>query len=97
MQKIHVTQEHIDRGRVGNASVCPIALAIYEQTKYQNVAVHPKRILVLSSNWMTSAKTVGGIRLPRAATKFIHAFDARLKVEPFNFILNPVESYLNED
>ena len=46
--KITVTQDHIDKGQMSNASVCPIALALNEATGKKSLVTYDRNI---SNEW----------------------------------------------
>ena len=81
---IKVTQEYIDKGKLGSIQYCPIALAVKDQTD-SNCSVFDDHLNIYSNFGRP-----GCYWLPTRARKFINRFDDRKPVKPFNF-------YLNED
>ena len=75
---VAVTQEYIDRGKVGITTDCPIALAITDMG-YQEVIVDG-----LEVTWNAEGMEYGHI-LPDAAQDFIAAFDEEEVTAPFQF------------
>lgn len=77
MTTIFVNQTHIDHGRPGTCTLCPIALAIQEATGIQQVGVNIVEVRIDGKYF----------DLPREVTEFINQFDAGGSVEPFEFEL----------
>lgn len=77
---IEVKQEHIDNGTANQYWGCPIALAVREQTAFNNAAIG-------TSEWYPSGVLGSQWDLPEIATKFIGKFDKRKPVQPFSFEL----------
>lgn len=78
--KIIVTAEHIKNGCRMDPCGCPVALAIRDVVKDDDVSVGPWQVHVGGK----------GIRLPPAAVLFVRWFDENLRPQPFEFEL-PVE------
>lgn len=74
---INVTQDHIDRGKMGRACRCPIALAVLEQL---NLSVG--LVCVTSHTLYIESK---GHLMPPEASEFVTRFDAEKPVSPFTF------------
>lgn len=78
--RIHITSEHIRRGKRRNTISCPIALALKE--KYYDAYV--------ATNFMQIREQKGDywqkLRYSRAVKTFIQKFDAGEEVSPFSFI-----------
>lgn len=74
---IHVTEEHIRKGRRHSCSSCPIALALSEIVD-SGVEVHEDHVVL--------PQTVE--YLPFEAKLFIAKFDEAELVEPFSFELD---------
>ena len=79
--RVKVTQKHIDSAEHGKPCFCPIALAIKDLKKYEEVEVYSDNARV--------AKKAGGdlkfVPLPPEAQTFIMEFDEGNPVEPFEF------------
>jgi hypothetical protein len=74
--QIRVTQEHIDRGLRCSPGRCPVALAL-RSTLNKSVNVGKREAFIGDAI----------VKLPDAAKIFIHNFDERLPVKPFEFDL----------
>lgn len=77
--KINVTQKHIDNGKSGDGSYCPVALAIKEQT---NLNCFVGRYAINVNNKI--------IKYPKGVLGFICDFDYKFKTknpQPFSFEL----------
>jgi hypothetical protein len=74
--KIKVTAEHIRNGEC-SADRCPIALALHS-------AGHTEATVFYSSVCLDGRGDIE-VLLPEEAIKFIHLFDRREHVEPFEF------------
>lgn len=74
--KIKVTQEHIDKGAIGDCSLCPIALALKENGFND--------FLVDSSAIFNKEHTLY-MHLPFELIMWIKNFDKGKQVEPFEF------------
>lgn len=94
---VHVTQKHIDEGKIGQCKRCPIALGIKEifpalDVQVGKTAVHidvPPAVL---------RDTYRYARIPKEAEDFISAFDQGVNVKPFSFPLDvrhELAPYLN--
>ena len=79
--KIEVKQRHINHGKRGHCSSCPIALAINNTNCFRDAWISPARFNGWYKNVYSSCK------LPRSATRFIRRFDTGKEVKPFNFFL----------
>ena len=77
--KIQVTQEHIDKGHVVRACLCPIALAVKDKG-YKFASVGPTEVSY--SNSQEESSTEG---LPSEAIAFVQSFDSGHSVKPFEF------------
>ena len=74
---VHVTLDHILRGRRGKHCECPIALALRELTGDQWFVLYPYAVDgKQNTHW-----------LPREAKDFIYFFDGGAKVKPISFEL----------
>jgi len=82
--KIEVTQEHINKGKRKNCYRCPVALAIESAIPDSWVSVGWQTITVDKDQQYATQRT------PTAVTEFINKFDRRKKVEPFEFVLQPM-------
>ena len=81
--KITITQKHIKQGSPNNGVLCPIALALLEQTGEQwNVTIGTTGAIAHSCNELTETY----LPLPKTAHKFAINFDAGKPVNPFSFI-----------
>lgn len=72
--KIPVTQDHIDKGRHGDPSGCPLALAIREATTWMPRVVVP-HVRLSDADYI----------LPQNARDFIFRYETLQGVEPFEF------------
>lgn len=83
-QLIKVGKEHIAQGRRCDAILCPVALAIYEQTGINIRVTHSK---FYQYHFTTSYK------VPQSVSRFVRKFDDKGKnhVKPFNFYLPNME------
>ena len=80
--RICVSQEDIEAGRPGNASLCPIACAIRRVRPRSKPVVTPMSCFIDGLTF----------RLPSSAVIFIESFDAdRGSVQPFSFELSDPE------
>lgn len=91
---IHVTQKHIREGRCliktyqgqdsyAECKICPVALAIHEQTGMTTVRVYGDEIV----DGMFVDPDAPRAFNPRSVARFVKAFDAGKKVKPFRFRL----------
>lgn len=80
---ITVEQKHIDNGKIGSCSSCPIALAAVEPCEKSfgpcEVLVGFGEIEIRTENGTWKAE------LPSVAVNFVDTFDSDLPVEPFAF------------
>lgn len=78
---VHVTQDHIDRGRKNVAESCAIALALKDkfEENFNVVGAH-----IISNEKGTA------FHGPRRIDNFIERFDNGEKVKPFSFVLRKV-------
>jgi hypothetical protein len=86
--KIHVTQEHIEKGRSSYAH-CPIALAM------KDAGFKAPRVWKDRASWIGRTGIRRRKRLPRKAVEFVARFDSdyfrmfpRRSVTPFSFDLD---------
>lgn len=92
--KIHVTQEHIDKGRKCDCSSCPVALALMDHLVDATPVVKP----IGSDDKEKYAPTWAALsrlrignwiwRTPLAVWHFMRAFDAGNQPGPFEFELS---------
>jgi hypothetical protein len=86
---IKVTQRHIDHGKRGDCSYCPIALAIADVIKWSPALDGPfwKIIQVLDNTEINirGERYVSSFNL----TKWMTSFDDMLEVSPVEFVLVP--------
>lgn len=73
---IHVTQEDIDEGQIGDCKFCPVALAMGRETESLWEVGH-LRMLRASDQKVLSC--------PFSVITFIIAFDNKINVTPFSF------------
>lgn len=91
--KIHVTQEHINKGRRRNVNACPIALALREALHLPKYEKDPMAIMVNADYYSFLNPSLVFYRyiykLPHSAQRFIKNFDNKgiTEVKPFNFII----------
>jgi hypothetical protein len=81
--KVNVTEEHIRRGKKGECSLCPIALALQDQVPYSMVSVGCNKMTYypdpeLRGHWMVA-------ETPEKVSEAILDFDADGKMTPFSF------------
>jgi len=76
---IRVTRKDIENGQRRAASYCPIALAAKRVTRC------PGSEIIVGTDIRTAGHTY---KTPKAACKFITAFDSGEPVEPFEFYIN---------
>jgi hypothetical protein len=81
--KIQVTQQHIDKGRGGSCTSCPVALALND-AGFTRAWVSPS---TLRSNWRNGGSIREFFPVPDSVLVFINRFDAGLPVDPFSFEL----------
>ena len=81
--KIEVTQAHIDAGKRGRCTKCPVALAIMDKLNVKRVRVG-SRVIEIGRPHMDIYRT------PEEVDYFITAFDENWShaVEPFGFELD---------
>jgi len=77
MSQIAVTAEHIDQGKLGDPSKCPVALALREHFPDATISVLCDDMWI--GEWTGTT--------PSEVAAFIDAFDHSLFVEPFEFEL----------
>jgi len=81
---VQVTQDHIQRGKRGSTSGCPIALALCDMghecvhTTYTYSSMQKSSIDVNRRYY----------KMPRIASEFVCAFDRGDPVQPMKFILD---------
>jgi hypothetical protein len=84
---IKVTQRHIEHGKRGDCSYCPIALAIADTINHSPALEGPawKMISVIDHNEIK----IKGKRYVTSfeASKWMEAFDDMLEVSPVEFVL----------
>jgi hypothetical protein len=80
---IKVTQAHIDNAKYNDGYSCPIANACNDTDAFEHDIGQSKVFVQVSRVWKW--KSTVGYKLPLVARYFIQAFDARRKVEPFEF------------
>lgn len=78
--KIEISKFDIKKGKIGQVSSCPIALAIKRKLKATDLYVGD------CANFRYKG-TEYWADLPDKAHNFINRFDHNLKVKPFSFIL----------
>lgn len=79
---VDVTQSHIDQGKAGDCSACPIALALKELIP-DNFSVSVKfTVAHIVSHTYNTFRT---IPLPKSAIEFIMDFDKHFPMSPFKF------------
>lgn len=86
---VNVNQLDIDRGRPGNASMCPIAQSL-ERRGYVHVAVGPNHLQIcMACNHMGGGEAI--YKTSPHAANFIRDFDNGKPVNPsrFTFYLEP--------
>jgi hypothetical protein len=76
--KIHVRRRHIEKGKAGKSSKCPIALACRECLGGRGGIAVLYFSLRAGCDYYT---------LPRTATRFISRFDSGKPVKPFAFTI----------
>jgi len=72
---ISVTEEHIEAGKRGSPSFCPVALAVQEELKDDTIVVG-----FLGIHQKGKFSPFG-----HEVRKFIHKFDEKKEVKPFTF------------
>jgi len=76
-KKIHVTAEHIVAGKRTSPTTCPVALALQEVLSFT--------VAIYSGMRWHKAEGIGSGSLSLRVERFIHAYDNRKPVKPFNF------------
>lgn len=78
---LHITATHIEKGRAGSNSLCPLALALID-TGYELVSVNGQGL-----GFWTAYKNEKCWRgtLPQSAQEFMRKYDLGLQTEPFQF------------
>ena len=82
---IKVTQEDINNGIPGNAWFCPVAHACARN----NIIVG---VVETTIRFKSNGKRIPA---PESVKKFVKKFDKRKSVEPFNFLLDCSDYYLD--
>ncbi len=91
---LEITQEDIDKGKAGNCSLCPIALALMrkfnldpseDSLDYARVGLTMASIFPV----MDRERKPQYFNMPDEASEFIKDFDSKLPVKPFSFTLKP--------
>lgn len=78
MKRIRITDQKIEDGQPGEIDLCPVALALKEAFKTDNVSVDQNTLSVtVSYEFETPAKV----------RQFIKKFDDNQQVQPFEFTL----------
>lgn len=80
---INVTQEHIDKGEVGDPGACPVALAMLD-AGVENPLVGPSQIFY---GPQSLSKPRGTIKPDHELKAFIVGFDTKEEVAPFSFVI----------
>ena len=83
---VQVMQRHIDGGVFGNASRCPISLALVD-LGYAWASTGPVDCIISKTSGHKEAITY---LLPVAAQQFVSAFDDGGAVKPMKFILDTI-------
>jgi len=78
--KVHVTQEHIDKGECCSVTRCPVALALKERFLGKTVVVGKTYVQINQKFY----------RLDSKGCKFIRAFDDGRKVQPIEVTLTKI-------
>jgi hypothetical protein len=85
MTTIHVTADHIARGVPGEATCCPVTLAIMDALPATGVVVGPTEISIWPDDLVSGAwvefESPGDVRL------FVMLYDTTGAAEPFSFEL----------
>jgi hypothetical protein len=81
---VHVTQEHIDKGKQGNCYFCPVALAITPHGAYYSIISTRSYEFVL---YLCDKRKEAKLPTPEEVLDFINRFDAGKTVKPFSFAL----------
>ena len=81
--RIVIEQEHIDKGLTRAPGLCPVALAVLEQTYAKTVSVGIEDVGFLNPEGFPDE----WFSLPPDASAFIDRFDKGLSVYPFSFDL----------
>ena len=79
-KKIKIEQDQIDRGRKGHCAMCPVSLAITEQTGLLCTVGYAKIALEPGVDYRS-------MDTPKSVIKFISEFDISGTGQPFNFFL----------
>jgi hypothetical protein len=87
---IKVTQRHIDHGKRGDCSYCPIALAIADAISFSVLDMPFWKTIQVMDN---TEVNIRGRRYVSSfdMTKWMTAFDDMLEVSPVEFVLIPHE------
>ncbi len=74
---VHVTQEHISKGRPKDCTLCPVAKAVQFAFKEIDVSVTRIAVIVRNKHYKT----------PDSVARFIQNFDQHIIEAPFSFEL----------
>jgi hypothetical protein len=91
--RVYVSQKDIDNGTPSDPTSCPIARAIKRRYPQLDYVLVEGESATLGDDF-TDNETFW---LPGIAIRFIEDFDARKPVEPFEFELEPDESWFDEN
>lgn len=92
--KIEVTQDDIDEGIPSNRNKCPVSLAVNRVIlKSYHTGSGPCDILIFSQK-DNLLDIQASFKTPPRVADFIHRFDGRYCVKPFEFEIPIPEQYL---
>lgn len=92
---VDVNQNRIDDGEHERCCSCPIANSIYEQGKREDVSIHPDdgHMTLITEKEESGRKSrergIYRFKLPKVAQDFIKKWDAKEKVSPIEFDIEP--------
>ena len=80
MRKGSLTQEHIEKGKRGDANCCPLALSLQEVLENKTVAVRRGY-----ADYSGPTGSYGAYRLSFGVKVWVSRFDRSREVEPFEY------------
>lgn len=78
---VNITQQHIDKGKTGNSTECPTALAVQEKIGFK-VRVHVGLTFIF---FVFDDQYTYDAPQPQELLQWVRRYDLREKVEPLQF------------